>query len=321
VTSLSFEQGASTITQQLARSLFLQPEKKMSRKLQEMKLALEIERRYSKQEILTLYCNQVYMGHGRYGVEAASQFYFGKHARDLTLPEAATLAGLIQRPEGLSPFKNPERSVKRRNHVLDRMVEAGYLERSDARAAQAAKLVTSRLQESADLAPYFVEEVRRSLQAKFGDESVYQAGLDVRTTLDPRLQAFANRAVDRGLRMLDKRQGWRGAPKIPKGADPRAYAPPSWKEGVRVGDVADGVVEAVSGGRARVRVGPYVGTLGAEEIAWTGRASPASFFKPGQLLRVRVAARAATAARSSSRAGAQGRAAPRPRTRDRCGAC
>src|SRR5262245_10989449 len=125
LTSLSFEQGASTLTQQLARNLFLVPDKTMRRKVQEMKLALEIERKYSKQEILTLYCNQVYMGHGRYGLEAASRFYFAKHAKDLDLPEAALLAGLIQRPEGLSPFRNPDRSLNRRNHVLNRMVDAG----------------------------------------------------------------------------------------------------------------------------------------------------------------------------------------------------
>jgi penicillin-binding protein 1A len=289
LTSMSFEQGASTLTQQLARNLFLQPDKTMRRKLQEMKLALEIERKYSKQEILTLYCNQVYMGHGRYGLEAASRFYFAKHAKDLTLPEAALLAGLIQRPEGLSPFKSPERSVKRRNHVLDRMVEAGYLTPQAARDAQAARLVATHSAEPADLAPYFVEEVRKAVQAKYGEEAVYQAGLEIRTTLDPRLQALANDALDRGLRSLDKRQGWRGAPgRVPAGADPRSFEPSSWKAGVRVGEVSDGVVQGIESGRARVRVGPYTGFLGKEAIAWTGRSSPASLLKPGQIVRVRV---------------------------------
>jgi penicillin-binding protein 1A len=291
VTSMSFEEGASTLTQQLARNLFLKPDKTMHRKLQEMKLAMEIERHYSKQEILTLYCNQVYMGHGRYGVEAASRYYFGKPAREMSLPEAALLAGLIQRPESLSPFRNAERAIRRRNHVLDRMVDAGYLTRAAATAAQRVTLAATHAQESVDLAPYFAEEVRRAIQTKFGEEAVYQAGLEVRTTLDPKLQTIANAALDSGLRALDKRQGWRGGRvQIPKDADPYAYAPPSWKEGVRIGGVTDGVIEAITGGRARVRVGPYVGSLGADEIAWTGRRNPASFLRPGQLVRVRLVA-------------------------------
>src|SRR5262249_20802584 len=143
LTSLSFAQGASTITQQLSRNLFLKPDKTAKRKVEEMLLALEIEKRYSKDEILRMYCNQVYMGHGRYGLEAASQFYFGNHAGELALPEAALLAGLIQRPEGLSPFKNPDGAIRRRNHVLDRMVDAGSLTPAQAADAKKATLALS----------------------------------------------------------------------------------------------------------------------------------------------------------------------------------
>ncbi|MBZ5640434.1 MAG: PBP1A family penicillin-binding protein [Acidobacteriia bacterium] len=292
VRNLTLEQGASTLTQQLARNLFpdvLKPEKTAHRKFQEMLLAFEIERRYTKQEILRLYCNQVYMGHGRYGIEAASRFFFGKSAKEMDLPEAALLAGLVQRPEGLSPFRHPERALKRRNHVLERMAEEGYLRPAAARAAEREPLRLSALRESANLAPYFVEEVRRLLQSKYGDESLYQSGLEVRTTLDPRLQGLANAAMDVGLRELDKRQGWRGVKvRVPPGESPDAWDPPSWRDGVQPGEVADAVVVSVSEAHARVRAGPYRGTLGPEEIAWTGRTYASSLLKRGDVIRVRI---------------------------------
>lgn len=287
--TMSLEQGASTITQQLARNLFLQPDKRWRRKLQELLLALEIEKQYSKQEILEMYCNQVYMGHGRYGLEAAARFYFGKTARELDLPEAALLAGLIQRPETLSPFRDPDRARRRRNHVLERMLEEGYIRRGEAERAQRAPIRLAPASEDPSLASYFVEEVRRWLRDRFGDEAVYQGGLEVRTTLDVGLQQIANRAVEWGLRELDRRRGWRGRlPRVPAGADPATWQAPSWKNGVSVGDVADGVVVAVDGARARVRVGPYTGFLGAGEIRWTGRSSPAALFRPGHIVRVGV---------------------------------
>ncbi len=289
LTTLSLEQGASTLTQQLARNLFLKPDKTVRRKFQEMLLAFEIEREYTKQEILRLYCNQVYMGHGRYGLEAASRFFFGKPARELTLPEAALLAGLIQRPEALSPIRSPDRALKRRNHVLERMVDEGYITRRLCRDAQKEPLGISPHQETADLAPYYVEEVRRLLYAKLGEESLYQGGLEVRTTLDPRLQAEANRSVEEGLRELDKRHGWRGvASRVPAGRDPAGWEPPSGREGIVPGRTTDGVVLSVSPSRARVRVGQYTGFLGPDEIVWTGRSYPLAILKRGDLIRVRV---------------------------------
>ena len=292
LTHLTLEQGASTITQQLARNLFpdvLRPEKTAHRKFQEMLLAFEIERRYTKQEILRLYCNQVYMGHGRYGIEAASRYYFGKPAKGMTLPEASLLAGLVQRPEGLSPFRHPDRAVRRRNHVLDRMADEGFIRPSTAAAARKEPLGLAAQRETADVAPYFVEEVRRLMQAKYGDESLYQAGLEVRTTLDPRLQKLANAAVDFGLRELDKRQGWRGVKaRVPPGASPETWEPPSWKDGLRSGEVTDAVVVSVSQARAQVRVGPHQGALGPDQIAWTGRTYASSLLKRGDVVRVRV---------------------------------
>ena len=289
LTTLSFAQGASTITQQLSRNLFLKPEKTPRRKLQEMLLAMEIERRYSKDEILRMYCNQVYMGHGRYGLEAASQYYFGKHAAELDLPEAALLAGLIQRPEGLSPFKSPEASMKRRNHVLGRMVEEGVLSSEDAQKAKQAPITLTAHRETTDLAPYFVEEVRRALQATYGDEGIYQKGLEVRTGLDVPMQTIANRAVADGLRQLDKRQGWRGRiDKVPAGQSPGSWGSASWRDGVTEGGIYDGVVLETGRGRARVKAASVEGFLDADGVAWTGRTDPAKLVRPGDIVRVRL---------------------------------
>jgi penicillin-binding protein 1A len=289
LTTMSFQQGASTLTQQLSRNLFLKPEKTPRRKVQEMLLAMEIEKRYSKDEILRMYCNQVYMGHGHYGLEAAAQFYFGKHAPELDLAESALLAGLIQRPEGLSPFRNPEAAVRRRGHVLGRMIAEGMLTAEQADQAQRSPLVLSARHDVTDIAPYFVEEVRRALQGKYGEEGVYQGGLEIRTGLDVALQGVANRAVDQGLRQLDKRQGWRGRiGKVAAGQDVSTWTSPSWREGVVAGGTYDGVVLDTGRGRARIRVGAVVGTLDAEGVAWTGRNDPGALVRRGDIVKVRV---------------------------------
>jgi len=289
VRHLRLEQGASTITQQLARNLFLHPAKTWRRKAQEAILALEIERQYTKPEILRYYCNQIYMGHGRYGLEAAARFYYGKPARELTLAESAMLAGLIQRPEALSPLRNPERASARRDRVLRRMVEEGYLDAAQAEQASREPLGVSASRGNESFAPYFVEEVRRWLQAQYGSSQLYREGLEVETTLDPRLQEIANRAVDEGLRELDRRQGWRGVTQhVPAATDPAAWEAPGWQTGVRPGEIAPAVVLAERGDRVRVRVGVHEGTLGPAEIAWTGSQNAARLFDPGDVLEVRI---------------------------------
>jgi penicillin-binding protein 1A len=289
VTTLSFQQGASTLTQQLSRNLFLRPDKTPRRKLQEMLLAMEIEQRYSKDEILRMYCNQVYMGHGRYGLEAASEFYFGKQAPELDLAESALLAGLIQRPEGLSPFRYPDASLRRRAHVLDRMVASGAITPAQAETAKASPLALTTRHDAMDVAPYFVEEVRRALQAQYGDEGIYQGGLEVRTGIDVAMQRIANAAVEQGTRQLDKRQGWRGRiDKVPSGQEPETWASASWREGVTEGAIVDGVVLKSERGRARIRAGSVEGTLEPEGVAWTGRSDPAALVRRGDVIRVRV---------------------------------
>ncbi len=268
-------QGGSTITQQLARSLFLKPEKTIRRKLQEMVLALQIEKTFTKNEILTFYCNQVYMGHGRYGIEAASQYYFDRPVYETTLVEAALLAGMIQRPESYSPIRNPERALSRRNHVLGRMVKEDRLEPDAAEAAMAEPVTVARRKSEDNLAPYFVEEVRRYLDARYGDVALYEEGLEVYTTLDPVMQAGANRAVFEGLRALDKRQGFRPIETnvLEEHPDLETYEDPGWKRPPVVGTLRNGLVTEVSRKTATIRLGEHSATLGPEAIDWTKRRS------------------------------------------------
>ena len=166
--------------------------------------------------------NQIYLGHGRYGFEAACRYYLDRPVRDVTLAQAAMLAGLAQRPEGLSPFRNPSGAIRRRNHILNRMVIEGFLSAAEAEKAREEELVLAERRPTEARAPYFVEQVRRYLEDRYGEAALYQAGLEVRTTLDARLQALANEAVIRGLHDLDKRAGWRGPERnlLDDGEDP-----------------------------------------------------------------------------------------------------
>src|SRR5205085_7169182 len=198
-------QGASTLTQQLARNLKeqfgLTNEKSLERKVREIILAVQIEKRYTKREIFTIYCNQMYMGHGAYGVEAASRLNFNKSNKDLTLDEAALIAGLFQLPERQSPFVDLKRATQRRNIVLQRMADERYITQAEAEAAKQKPIVTrGQPTQPPGIAPFFVEEVRKHLERQYGAKALYEQGLSVTTTLDPELQMAANRAVQNGLR-------------------------------------------------------------------------------------------------------------------------
>ncbi|MGE5554164.1 MAG: penicillin-binding protein 1A [Betaproteobacteria bacterium] len=190
-------QGGSTITQQLARNAFLSQEKTITRKINEIIWAIQIERRYTKDEILETYLNEIYLGHGAYGVEAASQLYFGKHVEDLTLPEAALIAGLLRGPEYYSPYVNPKAALERRNVALDRMAQVGYLTPAEAQAAKAAPIKTVGLKLSRTKAPYFVDYVTQYLLDRYGATAVYSGGLKVYTSLDLKVQAAAEQALGR----------------------------------------------------------------------------------------------------------------------------
>src|SRR6201998_3160081 len=191
--------GASTISMQLAGNLFLdRSDRSFRRKMQEMLLALQIERRYTKPQIFTMYSNQVYLAHGNYGFAAAAQFYFGKPVSDLKLQEAALLAGMIRGPI-YSPLADPARALARRNLVLKRMEEEGKITPAEEDAARKTPLGLHLLYPRNDLAPYFFEEIRKYLEATYGTEAVHERGLRVYTTLNINMRRSANQAIRDGL--------------------------------------------------------------------------------------------------------------------------
>ena len=196
-------QGASTITQQLAKNIFLTRERTLSRKVKELLLTLQMERNLSKDEILQLYINQIYFGHGAYGIESAARTFFGKPAQELTLPECALLAGLPKGPDRFSPFRRPDRAIRRRNLVLKRMREVGYItERQQLLAMASAPLFQKKPQEHVN-ASYFVENVRLQLEPKYGTEALFKGGLSIYTTLDARMQRAAEEVTQKHWAAFD----------------------------------------------------------------------------------------------------------------------
>jgi penicillin-binding protein 1A len=205
-------QGASTITQQVAKNFLLTNELSMTRKVKEALLALKIERTYSKEKILELYLNEIYLGLGAYGIAAASLVYFDKAVNELTVPEAAYLASLPKAPNNYHPFRQRERAIERRNWVIDRMAESGFVKTADAEKAKRLPLgVTSKsISGHVFAAEYFAEEVRRDLYERYGEKKLYEGGLSVRTSLDTKLQVLARKTFTEGLVRYDETQGWRG---------------------------------------------------------------------------------------------------------------
>lgn len=206
-------QGASTITQQTVKNVLLTPDRTWQRKLREMLLALEVERRLDKDDILLIYLNHIYLGNGSYGVGDAARTYFGKDVSELDLSEAALLAGLPQRPSAYSPVRHPEAAEQRRRYVLDRMLERGLIAPESYHLAleHPPRIRSrSRASRSSDPAAYFTEQVRRDLIEEVGPQRLYRGGLRIETTLDLELQRRAQQAVRQGLEVLDRRQGWRG---------------------------------------------------------------------------------------------------------------
>ncbi len=205
-------QGASTITQQVAKNFLLTNEVSFTRKIKEALLAMRIERAYSKDRILELYLNEIYLGLGAYGIAAASLVYFDKSVNELTVAEAAYLAALPKAPAALHPVRNRDRAIERRNYVLDRLMENGWIKQADADKARKDPLaVTSRANAAHTFAgEYFAEEVRRDVFERYGEKKLYEGGLSVRTTLDPKLQVFARQTMTAGLVRYDEAQGWRG---------------------------------------------------------------------------------------------------------------
>src|ERR1700759_3758681 len=205
-------QGASTITQQVAKNFLLTNEVSFTRKIREALLAMRIERAYSKDKILELYLNEIYLGLGAYGIAAASLVYFDKSVNELTVAEASYLAALPKMPATLHPVRNRDRAIERRNYVIDRLQENGWIKQADADKARKEPLtVTSRANGAHIFAgEYFAEEVRRDVFERYGEKKLYEGGLSVRTTLDPKLQVMARKTMAAGLVNFDEAQGWRG---------------------------------------------------------------------------------------------------------------
>lgn len=284
-------QGFSTLTMQLSRVLFLTPEKTYERKVKEIILAFQIEKNFTKEEIFTLYCNQVYFGHGNYGVEATSQFLFSKSIKDLSLAEAALVAGLPQNPSRLSPLEQPERAVQRRNHVLQRMLEEKYISSDEAEKAMAQPLALDLHKDPPSIAPYFLEEIRKYLEREYGSQRIYQGGLRVYTTLDPALQKAATDALQQGLRRLDRKaRGWVRPEEtvLQDGKFPAEVTLDEWDHPLQPGTIVHGVVLNSDRSLAVLQIGDYRAALTAREIAWTRRTNVADALPRGAIVPVLI---------------------------------
>jgi penicillin-binding protein 1A len=286
-------QGASTLTQQLSKMLFLTPDKSFRRKFQEMLLAIQIERYFTKSQIFTMYANQVDLGHGNFGFEAASQFYFGKPMLQLTLPEAATLAGIPRSPTAYSPIVHPELARRRRDQVLRAMLETGKINSTQLHEAIEAPLGLNIQRWNYTIAPYFVEEVRQFLERKYGPEAVREKGLRVYTTLNIKTQELAEESLKRGLRNDDKRRGWRGPWKnilkshlLTSNGRPvtlGTYVDEDWNQPVTADKLVHGLVMDVKADHADVRFGSVTARITPPDFSWTKKTLPTDLFAPGDV--------------------------------------
>ncbi|HVR42472.1 MAG TPA: PBP1A family penicillin-binding protein [Thermoanaerobaculia bacterium] len=285
-------EGASTMTQQLAKQVFLTPEKSWKRKINEAFLAIEIEKNFTKDQIFELYANQMNLGHGAWGVESASRLYFGKQADELTLPEAATIAGMIRRPMYYSPINNPNNAVRRRNHVLRRMLEVGDIERAEFRQAVASPLVLGTYSaETPDVGAYFSEEIRQYIDEhpRLTLDDLYKRGIEVHTTLDIEIQKVAERVMRSGLRRLDRIRGFRKPARnlIDEQIDLAEYVNPEWSREVEAGEAYPAVVLEAGNRSIRVRLGGEQIEIPPSGWQWTRRASLRDHLRTGDLVHVR----------------------------------
>lgn len=288
-------QGASTITQQLARMVFLTPEKKLQRKIKEAFLALQIEKLFTKEEIFTFYYNNVYLGHGIYGFEAAARFYFGKPARLLRVEEAALLAGLIQRPEAYTPYRNPDLAVKRRNYVLKRMYTEKVIDEKTYREAIKQPIRIVDHDERPAIAPYFIEEVRKAIVGQYGSDALYHGGLRIYTTLDTRAQQQAEQALKQALYDLTRRQGWPGPMynvfDRGKDVDIQQIRLSEWPKRIHQGDEVPVLIMEVTRNEAVFRLGQrFRGKLlrSDKDLTWLKTTDFRRRFKPGDVVLTRI---------------------------------
>ena len=300
-------QGGSTITQQITKSFLLTPEKTYERKLKEAILAYRIEKKFTKDELLYLYLNQIYLGHGAYGVEAASENYFGKNVKDLNLAECSMLAGLPQAPSRYSPFRFPKRAKQRQIYVLNRMKEDGYISNLEVTDAIDYKLdIQPRKNWFIERVPCYTEHVRRYVEKHYGENAIYTQGLRIHTAVNIELQKTGRDAVNKGLIELDRRTGYRGPLKnIPALQIENFCAEISDKMGNKLlekGVTYQGVVLNVDdeNGLTRVRVGDFTGVIKLETMTWARKPdpeiayyeteikNPSQVFKPGDIIEVKL---------------------------------
>jgi penicillin-binding protein 1A len=290
-------QGGSTITQQVVKSLLLTPERSYERKIKEVLLSLSLEQHFTKDEILYLYLNQIYLGAGAYGVAAAAQVYFNKDVEDLTLPEAALLAGLPQAPSRTSPIHHPKRARARELYVLSRMESDGHIthDQSENAARIPVHVVVGQRRQAYANAPDFVEYVRRSLEDRYGNRGPYELGLRIDTSLDLRLQQIAEHAVRSGLKALDRRRGYRGAlRRLSQEAaqpflDQQDRTLP--KGGPAVGASVEALVVRTFPDHLSLRIGASEAVMPASGLSWARGWTPASF-RPGDVVWVKIEQRA-----------------------------
>ena len=282
-------QGASTLTMQLARNLFLSPDRSFHRKVQETMLAIQIERRFTKPQIFTLYANQIFLGHGVYGFEAASEFYFSKPAKKLTLGEAALLAGLPKGPGLYSPINHLDRAQRRRNLVINAMLEDGKITAAQAADARSAPAVLHLAHDPNSLAPYFVEEIRRYLEGKYGADQVHEGGLKVYTSLDVDLQKAANQSLLDGLAAYERRHGWKAHLEniLAQGLTIEKYTHLDWDDEPEVNGYIHAVVTSSGTGIATLKFGRYAAALTQADAAWTQQKLP-NILKTGDICYVRI---------------------------------
>ena len=282
-------QGASTLTMQLARNLFLSPDRSFHRKIQEALLAIQIERKFTKSQIFTLYANQIFLGHGAYGFESASEYYFGKPANKLSLDEAALLSGLPKAPQYYSPIVHPDRALKRRNLVINAMLEDGKITAQQAADAKARPLKLNVQHDPNSLAPYYVEEIRRYLETKYGSDQVHEGGLRVYTSLNMDLQRAANRAILNGVAAYERRHGWKNrlVNVLSSGVTIDNYSHADWEDEPEPNGYIHALVTAVAPGSAAIKLGRYHATLTQQDVAWAKKKIQ-DIFKPGYLCYVKV---------------------------------
>jgi len=274
-------QGGSTITQQVTKSFFLTPERSYVRKLKEAILAYRIDKAFSKEEILFLYLNQIYLGHGAHGVEAASENYFGKSAKDLNLAECAVLAGLPQAPSRYSPFRFPERAKQRQIYVLNRMVDEGYITNIQATEAINTKLdIQPRRNWYIEKVPFYTEHIRRYVEKKYGPDTLYREGLKIYTCVNIEMQKAAREEIEKGLKALDKRQGYRGPLQHLQQEEIEAFSKELQAEfdenPFEKGNTVEGVVIKVDNknDKVTVRMGNAQGIIEITDMGWARKPNP-----------------------------------------------